>query len=1387
MNRSKVTQNRLVRTSRYLVVFTLFIVLGLSSLFAAFVYSTFLQKKLFKSFVEPALAAKEITIDFNGLDYVFPNSFSLPNTMIYFQDTEVIRTGTIEVRGLKWFKSLSIDAIFLDTIQVLQTIDGTLLRDMVDSVLDTSSIGESNFFALDETTVHFKGISIPLEDRKEGFVEFYVNQLNVGDDIAADSLFSLLKYEDYVIKIYSNQLNYEQGAKFNVDFLAESPNLVSIQGLLKGSRDAVKLKGEINFLEKPILGDLFDNRYSEIFQHAQYKYELSTDSINIIGSLMGGNESYEIRTKYRGENTGKSIIEGDIIPKESFYNWSLFDGYETIFEFVKPNRAEIKVQTDFSDTDWSLKFIDEQTEIVLNSTGIYKPLRATIQSESLDLGPLNSASAQLSLFPHVKAVFEDESYKVLGVFPSVVSQGKKVRGINASFYHTTTKDTLWLSSLDSNFDIELAASNSFGISKIKGKLNSVSLEILDPLDSGQVLMADVECTFNEEGIGALLLSNAVLARPNDVIFLRCLDVKHNYSSGIRSIELTSDVFDFSMSGRWDIQNILPIKEHIIQDAIVQNSKPWIPADFSFNLNAGDIDWIADLAHLDVTVSEQTHAFGNYNGFNRKWSLEFNIPSFHSNEFSGKSILIKSSQNQSFHSSLIRADSLNYRRIKLKDIALNVIGENNQRGVDIDFIFVDSIPSRVNYNGQFSKDQITMDNLSFNLGTSSFSSTRSGSIVWKDSKIIADSLGVVGPSGAFWLTGNLLSKYNPEINFAVADLDAGVLNYIIRNNNVVLSGKMNANFKLTRSIEEPEVLSNFKFKNFGMNNYTYGNFEAQGSYNEEDQIYISGQMRQGNSSLFTFNSRFDLPKKTIDLRASLDEFAINSFNPLIGGVLDEVRGNLQGGLELYGPIQSYQLNGAFSLTEGHFTVPIVGAELSSNGGLEIRLTENVISLDTGVFFVPRDSTSAEIYGDIFHQRFDSLEFDLKLHSDSILAMNIPRNLDGNFYGSAVVLGDLLLEGPIEQLHMDLVVATKEGTNFKIPLDNPSAIEMPSYIRFTDTNLARTDTTKTKSLEYFTTDISINATPEAQVELVLDEILGDVIKARGKGNLRLRLLEDESLELYGLYTLKSGSYLFTLQNIINKQFEILDGGSILWSGDLYDANIDMNAKYSLSTNLDGLVSNPNYNNENIDVDLIINLSGALMNPEISFSIDLPNAPSSYLEELQRHFLNEDAMNYQAFSLLLLGNFYQQDLAIQEGFDLGSSVQSNTSELLVSEFGSWLAAGIGSYVDLEFDYTSGLNPYSNLMDSENNLNLEVAKDFLNGRLSINSSLDIPIGSEGGSTLLLGDTELVYSLTKDGKIKVRAFNRSNRNDPLMENSGPYTQGVGILFHKEFEKVLKD
>ena len=41
------------------------------------------------------------------------------------------------------------------------------------------------------------------------------------------------------------------------------------------------------------------------------------------------------------------------------------------------------------------------------------------------------------------------------------------------------------------------------------------------------------------------------------------------------------------------------------------------------------------------------------------------------------------------------------------------------------------------------------------------------------------------------------------------------------------------------------------------------------------------------------------------------------------------------------------------------------------------------------------------------------------------------------------------------------------------------------------------------------------------------------------------------MYGDYTITEGSYLFTLQNIINKRFIIENGSTIQWTGEPLDA--------------------------------------------------------------------------------------------------------------------------------------------------------------------------------------------------------------------------------------------
>ena len=49
------------------------------------------------------------------------------------------------------------------------------------------------------------------------------------------------------------------------------------------------------------------------------------------------------------------------------------------------------------------------------------------------------------------------------------------------------------------------------------------------------------------------------------------------------------------------------------------------------------------------------------------------------------------------------------------------------------------------------------------------------------------------------------------------------------------------------------------------------------------------------------------------------------------------------------------------------------------------------------------------------------------------------------------------------------------------------------------------------------------------------------------------------MYGNYIIDEGDYLFTLQNIINKHFRVERCGSIRWTGNPYDADINVQAIY------------------------------------------------------------------------------------------------------------------------------------------------------------------------------------------------------------------------------------
>ena len=165
----------------------------------------------------------------------------------------------------------------------------------------------------------------------------------------------------------------------------------------------------------------------------------------------------------------------------------------------------------------------------------------------------------------------------------------------------------------------------------------------------------------------------------------------------------------------------------------------------------------------------------------------------------------------------------------------------------------------------------------------------------------------------------------------------------------------------------------------------------------------------------------------------------------------------------------------------------------------------------------------------------------------------------------------------------------------------------------------------------------------------------------------------LEIFGDYELEKGDYLFTMRNLINKPFVLERGGKLNWKGDPYNAQIDLRAKYSTRTTINSMVSSAP-ENQRVTVDLYLILKGPLMNPTISFEIELPGSSPAWQDELRNKLTNADRLNQQAFSILVLNMFWDEDPAAQTA---GSGLAANSVQVLSNQFSNWINSGTKDFI--------------------------------------------------------------------------------------------------------------
>ena len=269
------------------------------------------------------------------------------------------------------------------------------------------------------------------------------------------------------------------------------------------------------------------------------------------------------------------------------------------------------------------------------------------------------------------------------------------------------------------------------------------------------------------------------------------------------------------------------------------------------------------------------------------------------------------------------------------------------------------------------------------------------------------------------------------------------------------------------------------------------------------------------------------------------------------------------------------------------------------------------------------------------------------------------------------------------------------------------------------------------------------------------------------------------MYGSYTVNNGSYNFSLQDIITRDFSITSGSTVSFRGSPMDATLDINAVYSLQANLadldESFVTESELTRTTVPVHTILKISGDLTHPDIGFDIELPTVSADIDSKMRSIISTDEMMNREIIYLLALNRFFTPDYSIgQNGNNEWVSMASST---ISSSLGSILGQ-ISENWNISPNFRSDKGDFSDM-----EVDLVLSSQLLNNRLIFNGNFGYR-DKRYNSTNFVGDFDIEYLLTESGNLRLKGYNHFNDRNYSMRTALT-TQGIGIMYTHDFNSWL--
>jgi hypothetical protein len=630
-----------------------------------------------------------------------------------------------------------------------------------------------------------------------------------------------------------------------------------------------------------------------------------------------------------------------------------------------------------------------------------------------------------------------------------------------------------------------------------------------------------------------------------------------------------------------------------------------------------------------------------------------------------------------------------------------------------------------------------------------------------------------------MKGNYSSTEN--FGFSLNMNRVSLQNLALSSEDFDFKGAMDLNLDIQCSPSDNTLNFKGSLDDFVMNDLEMGSLRFFTSGNTQLNSYEVNMLlvRQGNTTMSANGSilGFDQSPR-LDIDFIFDNFDLSFLTPLGAGDVDNIRGKVSGIINLWGPIDAPKHNGQLILNEGGIGVPGINTDYKFTTGTKVTLEDQSFNFNKTTINDTQFGTQAELEGQINHFNFSDWGFDLDILSDRILMLNIPEDEDEVFFGDGFLAGKVHLHGPSKNLTIDVVGSTEEGTSIKIPWADDYGLADTSFMKFVDKKKVkkRQEQGNDKSFSFsgLQMNFELDVKNNAEIKVVIDKESGSFLSGHGAGNILMEIDTNGKFNMWGDFITYDGIYNFKNLSVIDKKFNLKQGGTIVWEGDPLGAQMDLEAVYQVpgGANPAILLDNPNFNRK-IPTEVLIRLQGNLLKPDDPiFEIDFPNTSAVVTSEINYRLADPQISQLQAISLLSQGIFINE---------VSVSVQGITNNLYekASDLFSNLMGDDEGKLQVGLNYLQGDKSRVLDINSEDRLGLTLSTQITD-KILLNGKIGVPVGGIE-ETLIVGDLQIDFILNEEGSLKAKVFNKENEFRYIGDELG-YTQGVGLSYQVDFE-----